>query len=80
MLLFSNPQLLVISPLLEEDLRRVKRWRNSEHFSRWLATACLHNEKRMKKVKGYVGLPSLSVALAELCNHQESVDSNTAVA
>lgn len=69
-----------LNSLLEEDLRRVKRWRNSEHFTRWLATACLHNEKRMKKVKGYVGLPALAVALAELCTHQESVDSKTAVA
>jgi transposase-like protein len=69
-----------LNSLLEEDLRRVKRWRNSEHFTRWLATACLHNEKRMKKVKGYVGIPALSVALAELCRHEESVDSDAAVA
>lgn len=70
-----------LNSLLEEDLRRVKRWRDSEHFTRWLATACLHNEKRMKRVKGHVGLPALLIALAELCpSHQESVDSESAVA
>lgn len=37
-----------LNGLLEEDLRRVKRWRDSAHFQRWLATACLHNERRMR--------------------------------
>jgi len=29
-----------LNSLLEEDMRRVKRWRNGDHFQRWLATAC----------------------------------------
>lgn len=69
-----------LNSLLEEDLRRVKRWRNSEHFHRWLATACLHSEKRMRKVRGHAALPALVVALSELCINKESVDSNTAAA
>jgi putative transposase len=69
-----------LNSLLEEDLRRVKRWRNSEHFHRWLATACLHSEKRMRKVRGHAALPALVVALSALCIAKESVDSNTAVA
>ncbi|MBK7892039.1 MAG: transposase [Bdellovibrionales bacterium] len=35
-----------LNSLLEEDMRRVKRWRDSEHFQRWLATYCLASEKR----------------------------------
>jgi transposase-like protein len=60
-----------LNSLLEEDLRRVKRWRDSEHFQRWLATACLHNEKRMKRIHGHSALPALVVALAGLCNREE---------
>lgn len=63
-----------LNSLLEEDLRRVKRWRNSEHFRRWLATACLQNEKRMHKIRGYSGLPALVVRLHELCRTHEAVD------
>lgn len=69
-----------LNSLLEEDLRRVKRWRNSEHFRRWLATACLHSEKRMRRIKGLAGIPALTVALAGLCIPKESVDSEVAVA
>lgn len=63
-----------LNSLLEEDLRRVKRWRNSEHFQRWLATACLQNEKRMRKIRGHSGLPALIVRLQELCKTHEAVD------
>jgi transposase-like protein len=60
-----------LNSLLEEDLRRVKRWKNSDQFQRWLATACLRNEKRMHKVKGYSGLPALWVHLQQLCHHEK---------
>ncbi len=69
-----------LNSLLEEDTRRVKSWKNSEHFQRWLATSCLHNEKRMRKIRGFVGLPALKVRLQELCKHEEAVDSNTTAA
>lgn len=68
-----------LNSLLEEDLRRVKRWRDSEHFQRWLACACLNNEKRMRKVRGFRGLPALKVRLQELCKEQV-VDKETIVA
>lgn len=65
-----------LNSLLEEDLRRVKRWRNSEHFQRWLATACLRNEKRMRRVKGHRGLAALVIRLGQLCSPRtESLDS-----
>lgn len=69
-----------LNSLLEEDLRRVKRWRDSQHFQRWMATACLRNEKRMRRVKGHRGLPALVIRLQELCNTQSAVDNNAAVA
>lgn len=64
-----------LNSLLEEDTRRVKSWKNSEHFQRWLATACLHNEKRMRKIRGFRALPALKVRLQELCwKEEQAVD------
>lgn len=63
-----------LNSLLEEDTRRVKSWKNSEHFQRWLATACLHNEKRMRKIRGFRALPALKIRLQELCWREEAVD------
>ena len=63
-----------LNSLLEEDLRRVKRWRNGDHFQRWLATACLKNEKRMRKIRGYRGLPALLIRLEELCTASCKLD------
>jgi transposase-like protein len=56
-----------LNSLLEEDMRRVKRWRDSAHFQRWIATACLKNEKRMKRIRGFRALPALRVKLQNLC-------------
>lgn len=72
-----------LNSLLEEDLRRVKRWRDSEHFQRWLACSCLRNEKRMRKIRGFRGLPALKVRLQQLCRdrtQEEAVDNNTTAA
>jgi len=60
-----------LNSLLEEDLRRVKRWQSSDQFQRWLATACLRNEKRMHRVKGHTGLPALWVRIQQLCTHED---------
>jgi transposase-like protein len=66
-----------LNSLLEEDMRRVKRWRNSELFQRWLATACLRNEKRMRRVKGHRGITALVIRLDQLCgpSRTETIDS-----
>lgn len=69
-----------LNSLLEEDLRRVKRWRDSQHFQRWMATACLRNEKRMRRIRGYRGLPALVIRLQELCSTKSAVDNKAAVA
>lgn len=63
-----------LNSLLEEDMRRVKHWKNSEHFQRWLATFCLHNERRMRKVRGYRGLPALWVMIREITKPEIEID------
>lgn len=66
-----------LNSLMEEDMRRVKRWQGSEHFQRWLATYCLASEKRMRRIKGHATLPGLWVLLRSLT---EEIDSATEVA
>lgn len=56
-----------LNSMLADDTRRSKRWRNSEHFQRWVATAALKNEKRMHRVRGYVGLPIFIRKLKAMC-------------
>lgn len=60
-----------LNSLIEEDMRRVKKWKNSEHFQRWLATYCLASEKKMRKVRGYHTLPGLWVLLRKLTEENE---------
>jgi len=59
--------------LSEEDLRRVKKWRDSGHFQRWIATSVLRSEKRMHRVRGHQGLVAMKVALSNLC-HKETTE------
>ena len=63
-----------LNSLIEEDMRRVKNWKSSEHFQRWLATYCLNSEKRMRKIRGYHALPGLWVNLRNLLQREESID------
>jgi len=55
-----------LNSLIEEDMRRVKKWKDSEHFQRWLATYCLHSEKKMRRVRGHQALPGLWVSLRSM--------------
>lgn len=68
-----------VNSITEEDMRRVKRWRDSMHFQRWYATMALHAEKRMRRVKGHRGLASLKARLQQLCTHQ-TVDNKVTAA
>jgi putative transposase len=63
-----------LNSLIEEDMRRVKRWQGSEHFQRWLSTYCLASEKRMRRIKGHAALPGLWILLRSLT---EEIDSAT---
>jgi transposase-like protein len=68
-----------LNSIIEEDMRRVKRWRSSEHFQRWLATYCLNSEKRMRRVHGHIGIPALWILLRTM-TEQKQIDGVNAVA
>ncbi len=46
-----------INALVEERCAKVDHWTNSNQRQRWLATALLEIEPRLRKVKGYCKLP-----------------------
>lgn len=70
-----------LNSLIEEDMRRVKKWKDSEHFQRWLATYCLASEKKMRRLRGHAALPGLWVKLRSLTEEvNESVDLQEEVA
>jgi putative transposase len=59
---------------LKKYVGRVKRWMNSDMRSRWMATALLQIERRMKKVNNYQKLHLLRTALkTELKIKQQKV-------
>ena len=49
--------------MIEQLTRNVKRWSNSNQRYRWLATALLDIEPRLRKIKGFHFLPMLRLAL-----------------
>ena len=52
-----------INALVEERCAKVDHWQNSIQRHRWLATALLNIEPRLRKVMGYRHLPTLRAAL-----------------
>jgi transposase-like protein len=50
---------------------KVDRWRNSDQKQRWVASALLDIEKRLKKIKGYRHLPLLREALKRSTSEKE---------
>ena len=56
-----------VNRLLEQLTHNVRRWTNSSQRHRWVATALLDIEPRLRRVNGYHHLPMLRQALqAEL--------------
>ena len=53
-----------VNTLVEERCSKVDCWKNLNQKQRWLATALLDIEPRLRKVKGYRHLPKLRVAIA----------------
>ncbi len=68
-----------LNSLIEEDMRRVKKWKDSEHFQRWLATYCLHSEKKMRRVRGFQALPGLWASLRSLAEDKQFDSTQEAV-
>jgi transposase-like protein len=52
-----------VNALVEERCAKVDHWKNSSQRHRWLATALVDIEPRLRKVMGYRHLPSLREAL-----------------
>jgi putative transposase len=52
-----------VNALVEERCAKVDHWKNSSQRQRWLATALLDIEPRLRRIKGYRHLPELRTAL-----------------
>ncbi len=52
-----------VNALVEERCAKVDHWKNSSQRQRWLATALVDIEPRLRKVIGYRHLPKLREAL-----------------
>jgi transposase-like protein len=52
--------------LVEERCAKVDTWKTSHQRQRWLATALLDIEPRLRRVRGYQHLPKLEAALARV--------------
>ena len=52
-----------VNALVEERCAKVDHWQNSRQRHRWLATALLDIDPRLRKVMGYRHLPTLRAAL-----------------
>jgi transposase-like protein len=57
--------------LVEEHCAKVNVWKNSNQRHRWLATALLDVEPRLRRVKGHRHLPKLEAALRQALNVKE---------
>ncbi len=67
-----------INALVEERCAKVDRWTNSNQRQRWLATALLDIEPRLRRVKGYRHLPKLREALQRDLNIEKTVPKKVA--
>jgi transposase-like protein len=54
-----------INAHVERALRRVTRWQSGEQKLRWVASALLDLEPRLRRVKGYRALPQLRATLLQ---------------
>ena len=57
--------------LVEERCAKVDAWKTSNQRHRWLATALLDIEPRLRRVKGHRNLPKLEAALRRALNIKE---------
>lgn len=67
-----------INAMVEERCAKVDRWTNSNQRQRWLATALLDSEPRLRRVKGYRHLPKLREALQRALQREKATTRNVA--
>ncbi len=63
--LVTTNSLESILALVEQRVGRVDRWTTSDQKQRWLATALLELEPRLRRLRGYRALPQLRLVLQE---------------
>ena len=63
-----------VNALVEDRCAKVDRWQNSSQRQRWLATALLDIEPRLRKVAGYRHLPKLRAEI----KRELKIDTTTA--
>lgn len=56
---------------LGQKTDKVDYWKNSDQKQRWVASALLDQEKRLRKIKGYKHLPRLREALKKMMAEKE---------
>ena len=59
---------------VEERCAKVDAWKTSNQRHRWLATALLDIEPRLRRVKGHRHLPALITALRRALNIKEQLN------
>lgn len=60
-----------INASLGQKTDKVDYWKNSDQKQRWVASALLDQEKRLRKIKGYKHLPRLREALKNMIAEKE---------
>ncbi|MBW1931296.1 MAG: hypothetical protein JRJ13_19445 [Deltaproteobacteria bacterium] len=58
-----------VMSLVETYTGKVDYWRNSSQKHRWVATALLEVETRLRRIKGYRWLPLLRTAMRQRLDH-----------
>jgi hypothetical protein len=62
-----------ILAVVEQRVGKVDRWTNSDQKYRWLATALLELEPRLRRLRGYRVFPQLRTALRQTTTQEEEV-------
>ncbi len=65
-----------VNALVEERCAKVDYWKNSSQRQRWLATALIDIEPRLRKIRGYRHLPKLRKALSKELGRNENTLAN----
>jgi transposase-like protein len=66
-----------VNAVVEERCAKVDHWKNSSQRQRWLATALVDIEPRLRKVMGYRHLPKLREALKRELKIEEKTSTRT---
>lgn len=67
-----------INAQVERVIRRVTRWQNGKQKQRWVASALLDLEPRLRRVKGYRALPQLRAILLRLADPASTLTTQAA--